>query len=517
MSPGNTGPEIQAQKYRKEQITNTLAAQYTQASDPAAELLLQREVQALKLMTAVRFMLMMIMAPMVWLLGVSFLDQIATFVLVVFYTIIVVISAHFVRQRRHLTGIGLTGVALDIFTIGALPLIWFNTLGSGETLPAGMTLKTSVTLFAVLLVALNTLAMRPLYPLLVTAGALLIHFVLLAAALLDEQTRFTTNYLIAYTTPEVSSGRVTTRILILLLTGIMLTLLTMRARNMIIEAVQLQKINDQLGRYFSPNLVRRLAENPALFRVGGERKDLSFVFTDLEGFTTLVENHDPAVVAPLLNDYLNELVQVAFKHEGTVEKIVGDALHIIFGAPVNQPDHAARAVACALELDQVAERYRQRLAAEIPLGVTRIGVNSGSAIVGNFGSDAFFDYTAHGDAINTAARLEGANKYLGTRICVSAETASRVPGFYGRPIGILWLKGKSQGTEVFQPLSETDMDSSALQVYLDAYELLKNEHPAASARFTELFARYPEDRLVRFHLERLNAGYGGIKITLDGK
>lgn len=473
-------------------------------------------MRALKLITAVRLGVMLIMAPLVWLLGFSLFDRIATTSLFGVYAIVACVSAYFIGRRRFLTAVGLTGVAFDVVMMGALPLIWYTSLG-GAALPAGIILKTSVTLFAILLITLNTLAMRPLYPLLVTAGALLVHFALLAAALADERTAFTSNYLLAYTTPEIAIGRVVTRVAIVALVGTILTLLTMRARSMIVEAAELQKANVQLGRYFSPNLVRRLAENPALFQVGGERKDLSFVFTDLEGFTSLVESNDPSVVAPLLNGYLDELVQVAFKHEGTVDKIVGDAVHVIFGAPVTQLDHAARAIACAFEMDRVAERYRSRLPSEIALGVTRIGVNSGPAIVGNFGGDALFDYTAHGDAINIAARLEGANKFLGTRLCVSAETASRVPGFHGRPVGTLWLKGKSQGTQAFEPLPPTSKGSGALQAYLEAYELLTVEHPTTLERFETLCERYPGDSLAQFHLNRLKAGQSGTQIVLHEK
>ena len=493
----------------------TDSTEHIQLPDPAAELLLEREVRALKLITAVRFMLMLIMAPMVWWLGASLFERIATSSLLVVYTLVVCTSAYLISQRRYLKIVGLVGVMLDIALMGTLPLIWYATLG-GSALPFGITLKTSVTAFCLLLITLNTLAMRPLYPLLATVGALLVHLILLALALSDERTAFTSSYLLAFTTPEIATGRVVTRITVVLLVGLMLTLLTMQVRKMIIEATHLQKANVQLGRYFSANLVRKLAENPALFRVGGERRDLSFVFTDLEGFTSMVESGEPATVVPLLNGYLDELVQVAFRHEGTVDKIVGDAVHVIFGAPVDQPDHASRAIACALEMDNVAEHYREQ-SDTAALGITRIGVNSGSAIVGNFGGDALFDYTAHGDAVNIAARLEGANKYLGTRICVSGDTASRDPSFSGRPVGTLWLKGKSQGIEVFEPLVNANEKTPALQAYLEAYELLRTEHPDALTSFTDVCERYPEDALARFHLNRLQSGQSGTRIVLDDK
>ena len=120
-----------------------------------------------------------------------------------------------------------------------------------------------------------------------------------------------------------------------------------------------------------------------------------------------------------------------------------------------------------------------------------------------------FDYTAHGDAINIAARLEGANKYLGIRICVSADTAAQIRGFGGRPIGKLWLKGKREGTEAFEPLGGNASDSPAIRDYLEAYRLLSSNSSNALEQFEILCRQHPDDALARFHLERLMAGQTG--------
>ena len=189
-----------------------------------------------------------------------------------------------------------------------------------------------------------------------------------------------------------------------------------------------ERAHAALSRYFSPNLAKRLANDADAIDLRGQRRDIAMVFTDIDSFTKLVETIEPDVLGPLLNDYLVSMTDVVFAHDGTVAKIVGDAMHVLFGAPGEQPDHAARAVACALALDECAqsfcERWRQK---GIALGVTRIGAHAGPAIVGNFGGGRFFDYTAYGDTINVAARLETANKQLGTRVCVSADLAAKVP------------------------------------------------------------------------------------------
>src|SRR6478752_3614864 len=132
---------------------------------------------------------------------------------------------------------------------------------------------------------------------------------------------------------------------------------------------------------------------------------IATLFTDIASFTALVETLEPSVLGPLLNEYLTGMTDIVFAHEGTVAKIVGDALHVLFGAPGEQADHSARAVACALDLDEYAVTFQQLCRKkEITLGITRIGLHAGPAIVGNFGGGRFFDYTAYGDTVNVAAR-----------------------------------------------------------------------------------------------------------------
>ncbi|HUC10745.1 MAG TPA: adenylate/guanylate cyclase domain-containing protein, partial [Stellaceae bacterium] len=217
-----------------------------------------------------------------------------------------------------------------------------------------------------------------------------------------------------------------------------------------------------------------------------------------------------------LNDYIGGMTEVAFAHGGTVIKIIGDAMHILFGAPAEQPDHAARAVACALELDVYAQAFRARWRErDVALGLTRLGLAAGPAIVGNFGGGKFFDYTAYGDTVNTAARLEAANKQLGTRICVSQSVASRVPGFQGRPIGDLLLRGRKESLRAFEPLSAATNESLATQAYLDAFAKLEAEDPMAMPAFAALLGVHSEDHLVGFHLRRLLNGATGSRIVLD--
>jgi adenylate cyclase len=280
--------------------------------------------------------------------------------------------------------------------------------------------------------------------------------------------------------------------------------------------VEAERAHASLSRYFSPNLAERLASDSDAVNLGGQRREIATVFTDVAGFTTLVETLEPEVLGPLLNDYLTGMTDLVFAHEGTVAKIVGDALHILFGAPGEQTDHASRAVACALGLDDYAQMFRERWREKgITLGITRIGVHAGPAIVGNFGGGRFFDYTAYGDTINIAARLEVANKQLGTRICVSAILAAKDKDFRGRPIGDLILRGRSEALRAFEPLRREQYSALSTKSYLEAFNKLEVGDSDAIAAFAAHVGRNPEDQLASFHLKRLLNGGIGTRIAMD--
>lgn len=277
-------------------------------------------------------------------------------------------------------------------------------------------------------------------------------------------------------------------------------------------------IRNAFGSYVSPNLVEDIINSRNQLELGGERRELSFIFTDLADFTPLVEKTNPEELIPILNDYLNNMIKIGFRHGGTLDMINGDATTFFFNAPVEQKNHAERALACALEMDGFALSFMKKMNEEgYPIGITRIGIHTGNVIVGNMGGDVLFNYCAHGDAINTAARLESLNKHLGTRICLSIETAQKCPAFIGRPVGSIVLKGKSGGIEVFEPLTIEELESDNIQDYLKAFDLLTSSVGLAKPAFAKLTENYPKDPLARFHYQRLNAGKVGRTIFMQDK
>src|SRR5579872_5608381 len=236
--------------------------------------------------------------------------------------------------------------------------------------------------------------------------------------------------------------------------------------------IEAERAHASLSRYFSPQIAARLAAGADSNGMEVHWRDVAVIFTDIAGFTSLVETVAPDVLGTLLNEYVGGMTDVVFAHEGTVAKIIGDAIQILFNAPGEQPDYAARAVACAHALDGWAEEFRERWKPKgVNFGKTRIGVHAGPALVGNFGGSRFFDYTAYGDTINTAARLEAANKFLGTRICASAAVAEGATAFCGRPVGDLLLRGRSEPLRAFEPLPEAT--APKMTQYLQAFAKLE--------------------------------------------
>jgi adenylate cyclase len=201
-----------------------------------------------------------------------------------------------------------------------------------------------------------------------------------------------------------------------------------------------------------PDVVARLAARPELARLPGETREITALFTDLEGFTAMTERAAPQDLLAFLDAYLDALTRAVLAHGGTVEKIVGDAVHAVFNAPLDLPDHPRRARDCALAILAAAEAARETpLGRKLGAGRTRIGIETGRAVVGDVGGAGRLDYTAHGDAMNTAARLEAANKEFGTSVLIGPAAAARIGVATLRPLGPVSLRGRAEPLEVYTP------------------------------------------------------------------
>ena len=205
-----------------------------------------------------------------------------------------------------------------------------------------------------------------------------------------------------------------------------------------------QQIKKQFEHYLDPRQVARLQKNPDLLQLGGQRRDCTFLFTDVRGFTNLSEKLEPEQVTEIMNRVLTEQVTCIQAHGGMVDKFIGDACMAIFNAPLDLDGHEQRAVACAQDMCTAMRMLQKELPEPIAIG---IGINTGSAIIGNMGSDSRFDYSAIGDAVNTAARLESATKEAGVDILIGERTASKIPEAYLHDT--IKVKGKAKALKVY--------------------------------------------------------------------
>jgi adenylate cyclase len=218
------------------------------------------------------------------------------------------------------------------------------------------------------------------------------------------------------------------------------------------DELQARLLRASFEQYLAPDVVRRIAADPSAVRLRGELREITALFSDIEGFTSMTERADPVDLVALLDTYFDMATRVVIEHGGMVGKFVGDAVQAIFNAPVALPNHPGRAVDCALALLAASEEVRASpLGRRLGLGRTRIGLETGTAIVGDVGGSRKLDYTAYGNAMNTAARLEAANKDLRSSICIGPGAAARLDPSRLREIGTLTLRGQSQPVRVFTP------------------------------------------------------------------
>jgi adenylate cyclase len=205
--------------------------------------------------------------------------------------------------------------------------------------------------------------------------------------------------------------------------------------------------------YLSPAVIESILKDPSQLKLGGERKELTILFSDVEGFSTFSEKLDPEHLTSLLNLFLSDMTDIILDEGGTLDKYEGDAIIAFWNAPVDQDDHADRACRAALRCRQkILEQQEEysRKAGGTPLRM-RIGINTGIVVVGNMGSAKRFDYTVLGDAANLASRLEGANKFFGTRIMISEQTWQKTSGtFAGRKLGRIRVVGRATPVPVFE-------------------------------------------------------------------
>jgi adenylate cyclase len=264
-------------------------------------------------------------------------------------------------------------------------------------------------------------------------------------------------------------------------------------------------VHRRLEQHLAPAVVRRIVEQPDLVKLTGERREVTALFTDIEGFTALTHRAGPEELVTLLDQYFEGVAGIVIGHGGMIDKIVGDAVHALFNAPLDLADHPRRAVDCALAIRAWTERFRRGDTAEaLLLGRTRVGIETGPAVVGDVGIRQKLDYTAHGDAVNMAARLEAANKELGSTICIGPAAAACCDTLLLRPLGSIEVRGRGEPIAVFEPWPD-DASPAWREAYLAACAMIDRDPAHATALFERLADERPADSIPRLMAERLRA------------
>ena len=274
------------------------------------------------------------------------------------------------------------------------------------------------------------------------------------------------------------------------------------------EEREKKKIRGAFQYYLTASVINELLKDPTKLKLGGDKKDLTVMFSDIRGFTTISEKLTPEELVHLLNEYLTAMTDIVFKYEGLLDKYIGDAIMAVFGAPVDQPDHAMRSCRTALEMMATLKGLQQKWAAEgRPFVDIGVGINSGDMVVGNMGSNMRFDYTVMGDNVNLSSRLEGINKEYGTHIVISEFTYEVVKEeVFCRELDAVRVKGKKLPVKIYELICERK-DAAEHEEYIGRFHAGLAHYKAARwdegiAAFKSVLEIRPDDPPAKLYIQR---------------
>jgi len=292
------------------------------------------------------------------------------------------------------------------------------------------------------------------------------------------------------------------------LLAIGITYSAISVQHYVVEEGEKRKIRDAFGLYLSPHLARLVSERPEMLALGGEKRELTVLFSDIRGFTTMSEQLEPEALVELLNEYFGRMTDVIFSQDGTLDKYIGDAIMAVWGAPMPQSDHALRACQAALGmvsgLAALVADWRERGLPPLDIG---IGINTGPMVVGNMGSARRLSYTVIGDNVNLGSRLEGLNKMYGSHIIASEATVQAARGaLVARELDLVRVKGKRLPVRIYEILGaveERERWAPLLRSFdagLAAYR--EQRWDEAMFAFAAVLEKYAEDGPAQLYIER---------------
>jgi adenylate cyclase len=409
------------------------------------EILYQKEKSGLRMQVLARIFIILVYLPLALILAETIFERIFSAVILLITLLVTVLFLTGINRYKQIRMIGLAGAVFDVLLIAAFAMIWYLSVGGTRVSPSFLT-KNLVPLMSIFFIIVNSQAMKPLYPLIVTLGATLLQAVFFIYALTHAGVEITDNYFEAFTSVKVSYNVAVAQPLFVLVIGSMVTWLTYNAQNTIRSAAAHERTSAQLGRFFSPNVTAKISRSDDDFtRIGGAIQDVAILFSDIRDFTSMSEKIPPNEVLALLSEYHELMVAIIFRNGGTLDKFIGDAIMATFGTPAGSPDDALRAVRSGVEMERALVSFN---ASRIERGLFTIrhgiGIHYGPALVGNIGTPERLEYTVLGDSVNVASRIEQSCKVTGESLLFSEAVRAFLGGEIDtRFVGSVALKGKT--------------------------------------------------------------------------
>lgn len=382
----------------------------------------------------------------------TWIEKVFSSTLTVLFIIATGILLLLLKRTKNPVRIGVTGALLDVGLVGVFPVIWYMSVGGDAVSPAYL-LKTMAPIFVSVVLALSSLAGRPLYPVIVGIGYALTQVAFYMYAAQDERLVVTHDFVEAILGETVNYTLFWFGdILMPLAVAMTLSILTFMFRRSVHEAVHLEKAKGQMQRYFTPAVAEKIAvADDDFLKPGGHRQDVAVMFCDIRGFTSLSEKLSPEEVLDLLSEYHARMVDVIFRLGGSLDKFMGDGIMATFGTPETAPDDAERAVRAGIAMKkELQELNIAREKRGLPALHQGIGIHHGSVIAGNIGTSERLEYTVIGDTVNVASRIESACKELGETFLISETVRARMSDdIHTRDLGTVAVKGKAEPISVF--------------------------------------------------------------------
>ena len=418
----------------------------------AADLLRAREFRGIRIALIARLVVIAVALPIDQTLAVaSRTGQINSLIGLSAGFVVVALLLLVLQFSRRVVLVGLAAVVVDLALLLGLLAGWWDSIG-GSTIPIAIMFKSAMGALMASFIALNALTLRPLYPLLATVGMALIYLGLVAVAMNDPQTLWTSDYLTAYIGPAVSQPQIAGELLILLIVGGLVIATTYISRRLTLDGIKLERANAQLGRYFSPTVRDQIsAAGDEFLKPGGRVQDVAVLFCDIRDFTRLSESLRPEELMTFVSDYQSRMVAAVFAHAGTLDKFIGDAVMATFGTPTARPEATQQAVDAAIAMRiALAELNRERALvgkSEIQHG---IGIHCGPAVVGNVGTEDRLEYTVMGDTVNVAALVADYCKDTKEDLLISDAVRRQLTGNYAlREMPPIEVKERREPVQTF--------------------------------------------------------------------